>query len=392
MSVGLGRRSRLASQVASERITDMLRIAVLFEYPTLLGGERSLLAAIERLRSRFEFVALAPQSGPLAGALCETGVNRIPSPLFDSGGHRLSRSAAVERLRDAVRLLQPDLLHGNSLAMGRLTGAVAPQLDVPCTAHLRDIITLSQAAVSDLNGNARLIAVSDATRQFHVAQGLDSTRTVVVPNGVDLDRFRPADRGGAVRRELGLDAEAFVALAIGQISLRKGWDVLAGAMEQIAGRFPRLHLVLAGRRYSDKPETVAYEQSVRDRLSAAMPGRAHFVGHRDDVPALMNAADLLVHSARQEPFGRVLLEAAASGLPIVATNVGGTPEMLEHGVSAWLVPPGDAEALAQAVSAMLTDAGLRSRLSRAARARIEATFSIAQSAQRLEAAWHQACL
>lgn len=365
----------------------MPRIAVLFEYPTLLGGERSLLAIIERLRSRFEFIALAPEHGPLAEALRNAAIERHPSPLSDRAGKRLPRPQAVTQTLDVVRSLHADLLHANSLAMGRLTGAAAAVLDIPCTAHLRDIIGLSRAAVNDLNRNTRLIAVSDATRQFHVAQGVEASKTIVVHNGVDLACFQPRESCKRIRSELGLPPNAFVALTVGQVGLRKGWDVLAEAAAALATTFPLLHIVFAGERYSDKPETVAYEQLVQDRLAAAMPGRAQFAGYRDDMPELMNAADLLVHPARQEPFGRVLLEAAASGLPIVATNVGGTPEMLEHRVSALLIPPNDATMLSQSIATLIEDAVLRSQLAGAARGRVETAFSIEQSAARLDDFW-----
>jgi glycosyltransferase involved in cell wall biosynthesis len=362
------------------------RIALLFEFPTLNGGERSLLAAVPELRRRFHLVAFAPGE-PLAAALAEAGVEVRPSPLLDDAGRRVPRVEAVTRLAEAVRDAGADVLHANSLAMGRLTGAAAPRLGIPCTAHLRDIIGLSAAAVADLNGDARLIAVSEATRSFHVAQGLDPRKVVTVHNGVDLDRFRPRPRTGRLRDELGIPVHALVALTVGQIGLRKGWDVLADAEARLAGRFPSLHVLLSGERYSDKPETVAYEQAVRERFAAAMPGRAHFLGYRDDMPELMNAADLLVHPARQEPFGRVLLEAAACGLPIVATDVGGTAELLDDGRSARLVPPGDADALAGAVSELLDDAALRTRLGEAARRRVEAGFSAAAAAARLAAVW-----
>src|SRR5690606_39826355 len=104
----------MATQAAHEIPFAMLRIAVLFEYPTLLGGERSLLAAIGRLRSSFEFVALAPEHGPLADALRATGIEGVPSPLFAPSGQRLPRPLAVSQIVDAVCSLRVDLLHANS--------------------------------------------------------------------------------------------------------------------------------------------------------------------------------------------------------------------------------------------------------------------------------------
>ena len=365
----------------------MHRIAVLFEYPTLLGGERSLLASVERLRDRFEFVAVAPEDGDLANAIRQLDVMLIPSPLLDEAGNRVQRSFAATRLIEVVRDSSADLLHANSLAMGRLTGAIASRLPIPCTAHLRDIIGLSSAAVSDLNQNARLFAVSAATRAFHVAQGIDATRSAVVHTGVDLDRFRPRERSHEMRRRVSIPLESQVILAIGQVGLRKGWDVLADAVAGLAVTVPNLQVIFVGERFSSKVETIDYERRVRKTLSAAMPGRAHFLGTRDDVPELMAAADLLVHPARQEPFGRVLLEASASGLAIVATDVGGTREMLDDGVSARLVPAGDANALRDAIHALLMDADERHRLGSAARERVERYFSAETAAEALARQW-----
>jgi len=367
----------------------MPRIAVLFEYPTLLGGERSLLASVERLRDRFEFTAIAPRGGDLADAIRELGVTLVPSPLLDELGQRAERSQVASRLIGVVRDSAANLLHANSLAMGRLTGTIASELNIPCTAHLRDIIGLSNAAVADLNRNAKLFAVSRATRDFHVAQSIAAERTTVIYTGVDLVRFRPGERPPELRRQLGIPHDAQVALTVGQIGLRKGWDVLADAAADLADLSPNLHVVLVGERFGSKAETVEYERHVRKTLLAAMPGRGHFLGSRSDVPELMAAADLLVHPARQEPFGRVLLEAAVSGLPIVATDVGGTREMLEDGVSARLVPAGDAAALAHAIDALLRDDHERHRLGSAARERVEQCFSAEIAAEALGQEWEQ---
>lgn len=368
----------------------MHRIAVLFEYPTLLGGERSLLASIERLADHFEFLAIAPREGDLAKAIRKLEVKLIPSPLLDEQGSRVERSQAVSRLIRVVRESKVDLLHANSLAMGRLTGAVASELAIPCTGHLRDIVKLSHAAVADLNRNAMLFAVSQATRAFHAAQGVDATRTSVVHTGIDVELFRPRERDPELRRQLGIPSTAPAVLTVGQIGLRKGWDILADAATRLADAWPDLHIVLVGERFAAKAETVEYESRVRGALLAAMPDRAHFLGSRHDVPELMTASDVLVHPARQEPFGRVLLEAAASGLPIIATDVGGTRDMLEDGISARLVPAGDAAALAVVIDEVLHDADQRLRRAAAARERVVRCFTTEIAAQALAREWERA--
>jgi glycosyltransferase involved in cell wall biosynthesis len=212
---------------------------------------------------------------------------------------------------------------------------------------------------------------------------------MVIYNGVDLQRFCPRSASGRLKAELGLPASAQIALSIGQICLRKGQDVLAEAAGLLGRRWPDLHWVMCGERYSTKAESRDYEESIAATFSAqGMTSRLHRLGYRRDMPELMNEADVLVHTARQEPLGRVLLEAAASGLPIVSTDVGGTPEILSDQDSALLVPPDDPLQLAGAIEQALIDPTQAHE--RAARARrvTEERFSIAQAARNLETFWH----
>lgn len=365
------------------------RIALLFEYPTLNGGERSMLQTLALVdRHEFEIIALAPAAGRLAAALRADRVRNVPFELRDARGVGVPREEARSLLVESVRRLSPDLLHANSLAMGRLTGAAAEQLAIPCVAHLRDIIGLSRAAINDLNRNHALIAVSQATLDFHVAQGLSADRTRVIFNGVDSDRFRPRPKTFSLCRELNVPVESFIVLVIGQIGLRKGQDVLAAAATAIAQRVPGVQFVIVGERNSSKEETIAYEANLNTAFARAGLGdRLHLLGYRDDVDHLMNESDLLVHPAKQEPLGRVLLEAAASGLPIVATHVGGTTEIVADGASARLVAPGDDAELAAAVSEMAGDEDLRTRLVAAARARVASDFTPRAAADNLMQVW-----
>jgi glycosyltransferase involved in cell wall biosynthesis len=159
--------------------------------------------------------------------------------------------------------------------------------------------------------------------------------------------------------------------------------VLAEAAWLARRRLPDVHYVLVGSRWSEKAESVRFEAELRQRVER-MPGRFHLVGYRDDVPLLLAELTLLVHPARQEPLGRVLLEAAASGVPIVATEVGGTPEIFPpEADAARLVPPDDPAALASGMAELLEDPAARTRLAHQARRRAEAAFDAAACAQRL---------
>jgi glycosyltransferase involved in cell wall biosynthesis len=365
------------------------RVAILFEHPTLNGGEHSMLSVLERLAGgQARVTALTPRTGDLVDAMRDARIPVVPLDLHDAAGRRLPRETSAENLLAALRNASPEIVHANSLAMGRLSGAVASRLSVPVLAHLRDIIKLSRSALDDLNRNRLLLAVSHATKSYHVAQGLCAGRIRVLYNGVDCSRFRPRGAAGRLRQELHLSKDDFLIAAIGQISLRKGQDVLAEAACLLAETLPNAHFLLVGERNSAKRESIEFERAVLRRFQeAGLAGRFHAIGYRRDVDRIMNEIDLLVHSAHQEPLGRVLLEAAASGVPIVATDVGGTREILTDGQSARLVPAADPQALARAISELHTDRQERNRFVAQARSSVLRNFNADQAAQNLLAVW-----
>lgn len=367
------------------------RVALLFEYATLNGGERSMLACVDWLlasEAGWEFTALAPGNGRLAEALASRKIELVPWSTTDGQGRRLPREQIDAALIEAVCRARPGLLHANSLSMGRLAGRLAERLLIPTTSHLRDILKLSGAAIADLNRNRKLIAVSEATRVFHLAQGLDAERVVVVRNGLNLEAFQPRTATGALHDELKLPRSAKLLVTIGQIGLRKGLDVLAAAAGEIVRRVPDAHFVLIGERSSTKDESIAFEQAIIAQFAVqGLADRLHRLGHRDDVPRLLAEADLLVHPANQEPFGRVLLEAGACGLPVVATNVGGTAEIVVDGETGRIVPPRDPHSLALAVGELLRADEARQRMRFAARDRAVREFDVDRAALSLADHW-----
>ena len=326
----------------------------------------------------FRLVVAAPPAGPLAEALAAKGVEQIPFSTAEPGGGRRPRNVLRNDLDRLLRRCRPDVLHANSLSMGRLSGPVSAAAGVPSMAHLRDIVRLSRQAIDDLNRNGRLLAVSHAVRRHHLAAGLDAAKTHVVYNGVDLAQFRPRPPTGYLHRELALPPDARLVGAIGQICLRKGQDVLVQAAAELAGRFPNVHYLIIGRRHSQKQESVDFEASLHNAAQRGpLAGRLHLVGERDDVDHVLNELAFLVHPARQEPLGRVLLEAAAAGVPIMATAVGGTHEIFPpHRHTARLVTHDHATALAEAMPELLDDDPKCRALAQAARARAESAFGL----------------
>jgi len=337
-----------------------------------------MLATLAGVRAAGYDVAVAsPPAGLLSDALRERGIDVLPFDVGGASGKRPSLATRREALAELLRRHRPHLLHANSLSMGRLSGPVARELEIPSLAHLRDVLKLSRRAIDDLNAHTRLLAVSAATRHFHVAQGLDANKNRVLFNGVDLTGFRPRSPTGYLHRELDLGQKAKLLGTIGQIGLRKGQDVLARAAAVVARRRDNAHFLIAGERFSGKEESRRFEAELRRAARGVLAGRLHLLGRRDDVPRLLNELTLLVHPARQEPLGRVLLEAAASGTPTIATDVGGTREVFPPACgAAVLVPPDDADTLATAVLGLLDDGGRRLATGRAARQRAEQAFDL----------------
>jgi glycosyltransferase involved in cell wall biosynthesis len=289
-------------------------VLVLCEYASLNGGERSLLAVLDGLcAAGYQIHAAAPAAGPLVAAFAERGVRVVELDLHDALGRRFELSLCRDQLRAAIETLQPDLIHANSLAISRLAGPVAAELGLPSLGHLRDIIRVPAAVIADLNRHTRLVAVSHATRDWYVALGLAAHQTHVLYNGVDLTCFRPRPPSGYLHRELGLSPENRLVGVIGQLGMRKGLLTLMAAVREVTSVTDDVHFVIVGQRYSQKQEALDYERQVRAAANhGTLRGHVHFLGVRSDVDRLLNEISLLAHPARQEPLGRVLLEAAAA--------------------------------------------------------------------------------
>ena len=363
-------------------VSEKPRILLLNEFGSLNGGERSLLAVLRHLKDQFHFEAAVPSRSPLARCLQELQVGLQPLELKPSGEQN-TEDQTGRHLIELIKRAHPDLVHANSLHISRHLGRIADRLTVPCLGHVRDIVKLSKKAIDDLNRLSKLIFVSAATRDFYLSRGIAAAKGCVVFNGVDLEKFQPRQPTGYLHRELCLPAQSLLLLAIGQIGMRKGLDVLLDAFERV--RLPQVHLMIVGKRYSEKDEAIEYEQTLLARAdSPELQGNVHFLGRRDDVHLLMNEATLLVHAAREEPLGRVLLEACASGLPVIATDVGGTAEIFPAGKDgAVLVPKDNAELMSQAMLELTLDEPRLRVLAQNARTRATECFDAGKNSIRL---------
>jgi sugar transferase (PEP-CTERM/EpsH1 system associated) len=207
----------------------------------------------------------------------------------------------------------------------------------------------------------RFIAVSRELESYLVeGVGVRSARMARIINGVDVERFRPADRRAGNPVVIG---------SVSRMQEVKDPVTLARAFVQLRKRGVAARLVLVG----DGP-LLAEVRRVLDEGDAT--GDATLAGSRDDVADLLRSFDIFALSSRVEGISNTILEAMASGLPVVATRVGGNEELVEDGVTGTLVPPRDPDALAEALARYVSDAGLRSEQGLRARARAEKEFAL----------------
>lgn len=349
----------------------------------------------EGKNTHLEFCAAGPMTGPLADQLHGLNVPLVSFQTHDSDGVKLSPEQLQSQMQSVLNTVNPDLVHANSLSMSRNVGRMSDDLfrTTMRSGHLRDIIKLSRAAINDLNRNHGLVAVSDATKKFHISRGLNSDICQTIYNGVDTTVFQPADQIALRQHWFSkLPTDAIVLLNVGQICLRKGQKDLADAVVQLLPDYPQLHLALAGNRHSTKAESVQYERSILEAFTQrSLRSHLHLLGYQPEVSKVMNASDVLVHAAKQEPLGRVLLEAASGELPIIATDVGGTSEILTDGEHARLVSP-STQALAAAIREFLDHQDEAKNRASAARSRILQTFDVSNAAERLAAYWRKLLL
>jgi glycosyltransferase involved in cell wall biosynthesis len=223
------------------------------------------------------------------------------------------------------------------------------------------------------------VAVSDdvaaaVTAAYHPPR----ERLFVIPNGVEVERYGSREGVAATRGELGLAPDGRLLIVVAKLFAQKGHAVLLDALAATALR-PDDRVLLVG----EGPEREGLELAVRHRGLA----QVRFAGNRPDVPALLAASDLFVLPSLWEGLPMALLEAMASGLPVIATDVAGSRQVVVPGESGILVPPGDAAALAGAMGELLADEAQRARLGRDARLRVEGEFSSARQAERHAAAY-----
>ena len=293
-------------------------------------------------------------------------------------------------LRDLVKRRQIDIVHAHDHKTDLLTWALARREPIIAlsTAHGFAGDSWSEQLYYFVEKRLlarfpRVIAVSQPIKAELVRTGSDPDKITVINNGIDHRRFRrDPSRRDAVRRELGFAPGDIVVGAVGRLESEKRFDLLLEAIAELRRSHPSVILAIAG------------EGRLRPELEAAIArlglgSGARLLGHRTDVIALHHAFDIFVQSSEREGTPNAVLEAMALETPAVATDVGGTGELMTDDVHGLLVPRHDVAALRDAFARVLTDPEAARNRAAAARARVESELSFEQRMRKVEIVYEE---
>jgi glycosyltransferase involved in cell wall biosynthesis len=371
-----------------------IRVLILTDTPVLAAGGserflRNLAARLDPARYELDVVQLAeePAAAARVGALpdhCARALTYMPvGAIYRGAGLR-----ALLALRRRVRARRYDIVQSQH-EKSDLIAALLPRGPVRIS-NRRDMGFQKSARLRRLfrvlNGRYdRIVAPSAAILDaLEREDGADRSRLRLIGNGVDCQRFRPhaADERAAIRDELGLPREAIVFACVASFTPVKRHADLLDAFARVRFQQPRAHLLLAG----DGP----LHADVTARAAApGVRGAVTIVGNRPDVERLLGASDAFVLASSTEGLSNALLEAMAAALPVVATRVGGNPDLVRPGETGLLVPALEPAALAEAMTTLAGDATLRQRLGAAGRARVLADFSLDAMARGYDALYRE---
>jgi glycosyltransferase involved in cell wall biosynthesis len=342
------------------------------------GAERALVQLVTRLdRIRWEpAVYCLAGRGALADDLQAAGVSVVclGARHWASAGAAWRLTRALRQFRPAI--LQSFLFHAN--LAGRIAGRLAGVGTIMSgirVAEKRSRVPLWLDRWTNWLVTAN-VCVSQAVADFSIGSARFSPdKIIVIPNGVEVARFAsawPADLA-----QFGIPPGSEVVLTVGRLDRQKGLGDLIECAALVVPRHPRLHFLLVG----EGPQRFTIERLIREK---GLNDRIHLAGWRPDVPELLAAGHALILASHWEGMPNVILEAMAAGLPVLATRVEGTTELVQEGTTGLLVLPRAPDALATGLERLLADPALAKAMGQAGRERVATNFSWDRMVSRYE--------
>lgn len=358
----------------------------------LLGARISLVELLTQIdRTKFRPVVICHRPGPLVDKLEQIDVQ---TNIVRFGNWRKAKFWPLIpfAIREMVAISHREnarLWHCNEFWSYPYARLSANRTSIPAICHFRCSRTPAQIPPRKIKNYLLpkadgIITVSRAQKRlFKSFDGLDK-RIQVIPNGVDYQRFKDAT-GDHVREELGIKPNQLLVGIVGPVSRHKGVEEFIQAAHKIVTSYPDAKFLVVG---PDRPR--AFLDELKHLVSTLKIEKSViFTGFRKDIPEVMTALDILVTPSRVEAFGRVLLEAMAAGTPVVASQVGGIPEVISSHDLGILVPPESPEKLATAIESLAADPDRRIHISTTAQKHVADNFTIENHTRQVQTVYEQ---
>jgi glycosyltransferase involved in cell wall biosynthesis len=333
------------------------RIIAISNHSFMLGGgEQSFLDLLSNLSESWNVLAIVPGEGELGARLRRAGIRTdvVDLPAIRPW-HLLKVSMGLKDYFRLFKEYRPTLVYANGPRAVFYGGIAGNMLKIPVIWHCRiaDRDRYLDPLLCRLS--TRIIANSQATARRFKPAFQHKVKTVY--NGIDLVWLQ----NGAIKKPDLIQSDWKVILVVARISRWKRHDLALFAFEKIAPSDPKLHLVCVGA--EDQLEPRWHDYLMLRTKQSPFSDSIHWIGQVTDVRPWYRSADILLLPSENEPFGRVIVEAMACGVPVVATRSGGAPEIVRHGKDGLLVTAGDVDGIADAMVRILTNSNLRRHLS-----------------------------
>lgn len=386
------------------------RKRILFVHPSAErpnGPDTCLYELVRRLdRTQFAFYLVIPAYSkimkkyePLMEAIeviPSVHVFNIP-PIADAPAFIFHNATAAIQIRSILKKHQIDMVHNNVESYWGV-GMVAKQMGIPSVMQIHGLTAINTPSRQQIVPRAMrlsadtFVAVSSIVGKTYVDAGIEQQTMHVIDNGVDIDHFHPQHTTDYLHTAFGVEQDVPLIGAIGAADSRKGWIYLVMACALLRKQFPTIKCVFVGddgrmgagnelfngvNRYIDAITGLIKALNLEDTII--------FAGPQTDMAQIYRSLDVLVQPSMIEAGPRAVIESMATGVPVVATNVGGNADYITDGQDGLLIPLCDPDAMAAAITSILSDSVFKQTLAKNARHTAETRFSVVKHVERFQA-------
>jgi glycosyltransferase involved in cell wall biosynthesis len=339
----------------------------------------NLLSNIDKEKYKCSVVCFYNGESPVAQDIRDLSIEVIDLKMTNK-----FRVDALYRLSSILKSQKPNILHSwmfHPVLAGRIFGCLHKIPVIISSRHNVNIGGLFREMINRLTAQMddHVIAVCEVARQTEIKRAhILPDKVTTIYNGINLEEYLTILRSrDEIRKYLGVTNEDFVVVSTGRMHYQKGYSILINAISLITNTYPSIKLLLVG----DGPVRSILEKYA---LELGISNQIMFTGQRSDISDILHASDVYISSSLWEGSSISIIEAMASGLPIIATKVGGTPELVEDKVSGILVPSRNPSIIAQAIIELYTNAELRKNIGIQARQRAIKNFSSKEMVKKIE--------